>query len=93
MLNNRKVDFGSLEPTQADAVKPIDIYATLEKLEHYITYPKRYGAVKRKAVMFPASYLQNHYDLSVILKSQESLSPPSVKAVLSELGASQGRLS
>jgi integrase/recombinase XerD len=66
MVKNRKVNFGSIQPTQADAVKPFDKYAMLEKLENYITYTKRYSVVNRRSIMSIAKYLVNYYDLSVI---------------------------
>jgi integrase len=66
MVHGRKVNFGSLEPTKADAVKPIDRYATLEILDKYITYTKRYRVVNRTSIMSVAKYLLDHYDLSII---------------------------
>ncbi|WP_424357727.1 tyrosine-type recombinase/integrase [Methanocella sp. MCL-LM] len=66
MAQKKRINFGSIQQVQINASKPLDRYATLEKLEHYLIYTKRYSKVNIKATMQVASYLLNHYDLSRI---------------------------
>jgi len=46
--------------------KPLDKAMLMEKLEHYMAFVKRYSKTNIKAPMQVASFLVNHYDLSVI---------------------------
>jgi integrase len=65
----KRVNFGSLVPAQAavgKTIKPLDKFATLELLENYLIYIKRYSTINRKACMQVASWLLNNFDLSVI---------------------------
>ncbi|WP_424359740.1 tyrosine-type recombinase/integrase [Methanocella sp. MCL-LM] len=63
----KRIDFGMLEQQiQEKTIKPLDKFATLEKLEHYLIYTKRYSKVNIKTVIQVANYLINHYNLSKI---------------------------
>ncbi|CAJ37309.1 integrase [Methanocella arvoryzae MRE50] len=62
----KRISFGTIQQAQIAVNKPLDKYATLERLENYLIYTKRYSKVNIKAVMDSATYLLRYYDLSKI---------------------------
>lgn len=66
MAQKKRINFGMIQQTPTTTSKPIDKFATLEKLEHHLIYTKRYSKVNVKAVIQVANYLLNHYNLSKI---------------------------
>lgn len=65
-IKRLRMDFGKIQASNEKAATPLDKASTLETLENFLLYTKRYSMVNRKAIMGVASYLLNHYDLSVI---------------------------
>lgn len=62
-----RIDLGTKHSkSTGTSPKPLEKAMLLEKLEHYLVYEKRYSKTNIKAQMQVASFLVNHYELSVI---------------------------